>query len=212
MHGDTLQARGRCLALTEENASVKQWLTIGLPVYNIGIMSDKELICFRLDDGQKGRIKDAASIQGKTVTTFIKEAVMNAVVQFESRPPKRPKPHTGVPAYFRALCQEATQGGSFGFRAVGYQFARTIASQIPHAQDFDEWQDELNALGEIILAPTRTLEPSALIRRHTMTEAVWTWFTKNYPNAMRLIPARRRDQFLLGVYDAAADESITLDV
>jgi hypothetical protein len=45
-----------------------------------------------------------------------------------------------------------------------------------------------------------------------MSEAVWGWFTKNYPNAMKLVPERRRDQFLMGVYDAFADESIGLRV
>ena len=41
---------------------------------------------------------------------------------------------------------------------------------------------------------------------------VWNWFTTNYPSAMEIIPVRRRGQFLLGVYHAAIDESLSLDV
>ena len=181
-------------------------------MYNISNMSNTKLICFRVDDEQKARIEAAASIQGKTVTTFVKEAVMNAVAQIESRPPKQSKPHAGVSTFFRALCQEAGQGGSFGFRAVGHQFAKALGSEVPPAvRSLDEWQDDLNALAET-LEPTRSWEPTTLTRRPALVDAIWGWFTKHYPNAMKLVPARRRDQFLIGIVDAFTDETIGLHV
>jgi hypothetical protein len=177
----------------------------------IEIMASSNRISFRVDDQLKARIEAAACIQGKSVTTFAKEVLMTAVEQIESRPRRQPKPHVGVPTFFRALCHEAGQGGSFGFRTVGQQFAQALGGLIPEAQDFDGWQAELDALAQL-LVPARKWEAPALIRRTEMSEAVWGWFARNYPNAMKLVPERRRDQFLMGVYDAFADETIGLRV
>jgi hypothetical protein len=136
---------------------------------------------------------------------------MIAVAQFEACPPKQPKPHTGVPTYFRALCREVAQGGSLGFRVVGRRFAKSLAGEIPYEQTLDEWQAELNVLRKVLTLANQW-EPLVRIRHADLREGVWGWFARNYPKAMKLIPARRREQFIMGVMDAFADETIALDL
>jgi len=92
------------------------------------------------------------------------------------------------PSYFRALCRTATDGTTGGYRHVGHQFIGGVASIIEGDDDDLAKLDELAA--------------RVLARDDAGTLA---WFDRELPRCMALIPARRRHQFLAGVY-AGVDE------
>jgi hypothetical protein len=168
-------------------------------------MSSGKMICFRVDDGQKARIDAAAATQGKSSSTFVKETVMSAVEKVESRRPKQAKPHDDVPTWFRAFCREAAKGGSFGFHRVGYRFANSMPPDDPLRRPYGEWEDEQERLRTSLqLAQIWDLQDAK--RRDALTAHIWDWFAQNFPNAMKLIPGRRRSQFVLGFLDHMADE------
>jgi hypothetical protein len=67
---------------------------------------------------------------------------------------------------------------------------------MPLDVDPDEWQGQLDRLGQLPGDKSDT--------------AVLVWFNDHYPQCMKLIPPRRRETFLAGVYRAFADETIDL--
>jgi hypothetical protein len=93
------------------------------------------------------------------------------------------------PSYFRALCRTATDGTTGGYRHVGAQFIGGVASIIEGDADDQAKLDELAAL--------------VGARDDAGTLA---WFDRELPRCMALIPARRRHQFLAGIYQAVHDE------
>jgi uncharacterized protein (DUF1778 family) len=181
-----------------------------------------KLICFRVDDDQKARIEAAAFFLNKSVTTFVKENVMSAVENVESRSDKQPKQaslfdmdrsatpeevesppakqtkrRATVPAWFRALCREAAKGGSFGFHRVGYRWASNMPNPPPGFAPA-EWQEEVASLqGKLDMAWLFTDKK----RRTAIAELILAWFVRNFPQFMELIPPRRRGEFVLGFLD-----------
>jgi hypothetical protein len=106
--------------------------------------------------------------------------------------------HTGVPGFFRACCREASRGGLFGYDHPAHELCRALVRQMPLDVDPDEWQEELDLLG-------RSLEDED-------GDAALAWFDDHFLKCMNLIPPRRREMFLAGVYRAFADETIDLAV
>jgi hypothetical protein len=188
-----------------------------------------KLICFRVDDEQKARIEAAASIQNKSVTTFVKENVMRAVENVESRlpkqtkrldlfgevedttpekveprPPKQTKRRAAVPPWFRALCHEAARGGSFGFHRVGYRWASNMPPGTPPGFAYAEWQEQVDDI-------RKKIEIALLMRvggkkwRQAVNESILAWFRKNFPSQIDLIPIRRQSEFAEGFLDAGED-------
>jgi hypothetical protein len=97
--------------------------------------------------------------------------------------------HNGVPPFFMASCYEAIQGGTHGYAAAGWRLAASVGTQIPDDVDgLDDWAPEVDELH------------SALADNDDA--AVWSWFKKHYPKCMRLVPVRRRAQFVAGVRGA----------
>lgn len=92
----------------------------------------------------------------------------------------------GLPTFFVACCDTAKQGGSMSYAGAGEALYRGTGTLVPQAYDYDEWQEELERLDGLIEAG----DDSAVIG----------WFEERYPRCMALVPARRRQNFLEGVY------------
>ena len=154
-------------------------------------MPKREFIMLRVDSETKKRFEVAASQQGQSLTTFILNAAEKAA--------KRTKPVSAttqqaptegrfmggpLPKYFRACCLEAGQGGSFGYDHPAYH----LTMDLPQPDDliWDEWVVRLRDLKELV--------------NERDDEAVLGWYDRHYPRCMKLIPARRRERFLEGVY------------
>lgn len=190
-----------------------------------------KLICFRVDDEQKARIEDAASIQNMSVTTFVKENVMRAVTKVESRsqgqakqaslfdrkesvtpendesrPPNRTK-RVAVPAWFRELCREAARGGSFGFHRVGYRWAGKTPDP-PPGFAYPEWQEQVDRIRNKI-STALLMRVGGKKWREAVNDSILAWFRENFPSQMDLIPVRRQVEFAEGFLDAFEDGTST---
>jgi hypothetical protein len=79
----------------------------------------------------------------------------------------------------------------------------------PGALCDEEGVGELDLLAELLL-------PTALGSQHLLAlhlrddDAILAWFDRNYAACMTLVPTRRREQFLAGVYAAVNDGVIDL--
>jgi len=171
-------------------------------------MSKSKTIIVRVDGGLKARIEAAASRQGKSITTFVLEAAENAARMVETmQTTQKPKGRGACPTWFVATCHEATQGGAGGYKSVGYALAKGLASVQDWDKAVEEWQEALDQLGKMVSGVG-----SWGHRGTPDDEKVWGWFEKHLPRCVALIPRRRRQAFLAGVYQAAADESIVLEM
>ena len=97
----------------------------------------------------------------------------------------------GVPTYFRACCHEASRGGDIGYDHPGRELMRHAEGEEPYTADHDDWLDRCNSLYELI--------------RQRDDRAVLQWFVDHFPRCMALVPRRRRQTFLRGVYSMAAE-------
>lgn len=158
-------------------------------------MTKGEIIMLRVSTEDKAAIKAAADSIHKSLTTFITDAAMKQAQQIERRPPAKGV-HGGVPSFFRACCFEAAQGGESGYFGAGWHLANSLGSQIPDDLEIEEWQDEIDALQELLADDDG--------------QGVWAWFRYHYPKCMALVPTRRREQFVAGVRQADEDDRITV--
>ncbi len=96
-------------------------------------------------------------------------------------------PHfSGVPSFFSACCQDATQGGSLGYEHAGRELCRHLSGLVPFELESDDWNEEVKRLRPIVESANR--------------EEVLLWFTSHFPKCMAIVPTRRRDSFLRGAY------------
>jgi hypothetical protein len=148
-------------------------------------------ILLRISTENKARIKAAADIAGKSLTTFLVEAAVKRAAKTTS---KNTVPSQGVrgslPAWFRVICNEAAQGGSIGYGAAGYKLAASVAGVPPVSLESNEWkwQEEISLLQDLLSEGNRA--------------GVWDWIEFHYPKLMALVPTRRKEQFIDGVFQA----------
>lgn len=157
-------------------------------------MAKGEVILVRVEEETKRRIAEAANRLGQSVTTFVTNAAEREAKRVESQERPVKGKHGGVPGFFRACCWEATRGGCSGYQNAAYQLARHLYHQSPHDIEEDEWAAEVEKL-------------FPLLDREDV-DAVWGWFHLHYPKCMKLVPARRKEQFVAGVLNAYRDEEI----
>jgi hypothetical protein len=97
----------------------------------------------------------------------------------------------GVPTFFRACCLESQCLTPIGYAHAGRHLTGHVEGLIPFDVSFDEWETIISRL------------------RHSIAvgndRAILKWFCKHYPACMSLVPRRRRDTFLKGVYDVAQE-------
>jgi len=153
-------------------------------------MAKTELIIVRVDPETKSRIEAAARLTGKSITTFILEAAEKAARKAEAMPTAamqtKPKGRGACPTFFLAFCTGARQGGESGYFGAGHELMRHVASLGDDELGEAEWDARLDQLEELL-----TQEDD---------DGILQWFEQELPRCMKLVPARRRGQFLKGVY------------
>jgi hypothetical protein len=90
-----------------------------------------------------------------------------------------------IPTFFRALCYDARRGGSASYSGAGHELYRH-AEGLLYGGDWEEQHTERQRLDDLVEAG----DDAAVIR----------WFELHFPNCMKLVPRRRRQAFLTGVY------------
>ena len=109
--------------------------------------------------------------------------------------PRTPSPtFRGVPTNFRASYARAREGGTHSYYWVGRSFTAQLESNIPYDLSFDEWDDRIGDLHKMISTGDN--------------QGIWNWLQGFFPRCMQLVPRRRREQFLQGVYAYAEEEWI----
>ena len=104
--------------------------------------------------------------------------------------------HSGVPSFFRALCFEASRGGTNGYSNPGWHLASALGSQSPYDLEEYEWADEVEKIKALLDEDDDKL--------------VIAWFMDHYPRCMALVPSRRCEQFVAGVRRAFEEGRIEL--
>lgn len=69
-----------------------------------------------------------------------------------------------------------------------------VRSQQPYNVDDSEWEVRIEVLCNFLLSGD--------------TESVWNWFGEHFPKCVRLVPSRRREQFVRGAVEAYHDERL----
>ena len=144
----------------------------------------EETIVLRVSSEDKEELQRAAGRLGKSLTSYLlgvgkKQARTDNKRALSSS-------FRGVPTFFKALCAEARLGGANGYYVAAHELTRHLHSNVPDELYEEEWLAELDRLVEMILAER--------------DDAVWEWFNHYLPKCMTLIPKRRKDRFLAGVY------------
>ncbi len=157
----------------------------------------EEIVIVRMATEDKKQIADAAKKRGESITNFItntvlKEAKKVQVIKEASMENTVTRPtHGGIPTFFKALCMTASEGGAHNYRYVGYSFGAATEGEIPWDADYDEWWKMLDEVRKYIKNEDR--------------KNIWQWYKNVYPNAMKLLPARRKDSFIDGILEAYTD-------
>jgi Protein of unknown function (DUF1778) len=170
-------------------------------------MAKTETIIVRIDPDAKRRIEAAAKQRGQSVTTFLLEAAEKAARKVESMPVARPTGRGACPTWFLATCREASRGGSWGYEVAGRKLAAALSAEQPWDLDEGEWTTQMERLAELVL-PTDPDRPNMFATHLRDDTAVLAWFDEHFPRCMKLVPMRRRSQFVEGVYQAADNEEV----
>src|SRR6476660_8674668 len=107
-------------------------------------MAKTASIIMRVDPAVKQRIEEAATRSGKTLTTFLLEAAMEAVQKAATEPdhthPTTAK-YQGIPKYFALHRMEAQNGGDRGYDWPAYHLAIHVYDENPSDVTWQEWTD-----------------------------------------------------------------------
>jgi hypothetical protein len=152
-------------------------------------LNDDELRA-RLSDAFKeaGRDAEATLLLGPGGVAWREDKIVRA---FRGR-------FHGVPTFLLARLREARQGGENSDSEAALTFARALGGLLPDELEPDQWQVELDWLEELVDAD----KPDA--------DAVLGWFDFHFARLMRLVPARRRQQFAEGILQAHEDGQLNL--
>ena len=147
------------------------------------MVKDKTIV-IRVSAEEKERLEAAAKVRNQSVTSFL---VDSGKKEAAKKPRVSSATFNGVPTFFGALCAEARLGGTNGYYLAGHEFTRQLESNSPHELSEDEWYDQLEALQRMA--------------DDEDDRGIWKWLLRIYPRCMELVPTRRREQFLKGMYD-----------
>jgi hypothetical protein len=154
------------------------------------------VLTIRVEEDVKTKLQEAAKWRDQSLTTFIVEASLKAAekaLESEKVWASLGVKGTRKPsAHFRKLCEEASQGGSWGsekgWHLVGYKMACST-------------QDK-PLYGAIDVKRLIELK-NALARKDR--DAVWAWYLDEFPVHMFSVPSKRKDRYLDGVFQAWDD-------
>jgi hypothetical protein len=153
-------------------------------------MTKSDVIVLRVEGETKRTLATAASRRGKSMSAFVIDAAVAEARRVEANPPRYESKFRGVPTFFRGNCATAAQGGAGGYRLAGWHLAHHTGRLMEY--ETDEERD----------AKAEELE-QALARDDSA--AVLAWYEREFPRCMELVPSRRREQFLKGVFEVAED-------
>ncbi len=169
----------------------------------------------RLEPALKRRLENASKERGVPMTTIVETALTRELDRMASRPPSTDRVFQGVPAFFRANCLQVHRGGAAGYDTAGWHLALNVSSLIEHEGDdavakLKELEDLVRA-GGVQEGMRRAEVEEITSSRWFPDEAagqVLAWFEREFPRCIALVPARRRAQFVKGVYQLIADRGI----
>jgi len=147
------------------------------------MVKDKKII-IRVSTEEKERLESAAKARNQSVTSFLVDLGSKEAAK---KPRASSATFDGIPTFFRALCAEARRGGTNGYYLAGQEFTRHLESNMPNDLSEDQWYDQLKELQGMI--------------ENENNLGIWKWLRRIYPRCMELVPTRRRDQFLKGLYE-----------
>jgi hypothetical protein len=154
-----------------------------------------ELIIVRIDSATKQRFIDAAQSRGQSLTTFLLSAAEEAVRKEKKMPViQKPRGKGPCPTWFLATCHEAGRGGANTYAWAGHKLLGSIASEMSYEYDDEEWNAKLDELEALLDAND--------------DHGVLAWFDRELPRCMKLVPRRRRQQFLKGLNERFKEEGI----
>jgi hypothetical protein len=168
-------------------------------------MAHRVTLVIRMDYETKRRIEEAADMQGLTITTFVVRAAYRTAksVRKTYRAEDRGAVHTyslrGTstprPEHFEAICKEAARGGEVGYAWVGRKlmcYATALFAQETSKDAEENYSSLISRVGSRDDA------------------GVLGWFDQKLPSHMALVPRRRRQQLLKGIYEQAVHDEETL--
>jgi hypothetical protein len=166
-------------------------------------MARSRYIIVRVDDETKTRLEQAARGRHQNLTTFVLDAAEQAArrkttpvaIDPASRVVK-PRGRGPCPSYFVCCCAEASRGGAGGYVTAGRELARHLADEAPRNYSARDWAEKLQDL-------------KRLVGGGKDDDGVLAWFDVELPRCMKLIPRRKRPQFLQGVH-ASFEEDHTI--
>jgi hypothetical protein len=148
------------------------------------------LLTIRIGAEEKRRIAEASRRVGKSITSFVLEAVMSSVETSEASVEAEGGTHCVAdgpcPTFFRALCLTAQAGGEAGYAHAGFALTGALPAEDPYELSSEEWDARLDAL-------------EALLKVRDSDPAIEDWFEMNLPRCIVLVPKRRRPRFIAGV-------------
>jgi Protein of unknown function (DUF1778) len=152
------------------------------------------ILNLRVDPSEKERFEEAADALGVSLTTFMLSAARRAAGDSEkkagkrsTRPARRRVSSGAVASFFRRLIEEAGHGGKSGYRRAGAAVREHVGRLVSYATT----GERKGKLGALRYALDEELEFEVL-----------AWLEREFPSGMRLVPKRRRAQFLKGILGA----------
>jgi hypothetical protein len=109
-----------------------------------------------------------------------------------------PNVNMGVPSFFRSCCDEARQGGVSSYQRAGYHLTLHLDSQCPYGLEEDEWEKEIDLLVKAIGEDDRA--------------GVWSWYKRLFPKAMSLVPERRKETFVDGIFKCVDNDNLPYNI
>lgn len=102
---------------------------------------------------------------------------------------------TGVPSFFRYLVADAASGrGGVEYSLPGFELARHSYDLLSTAYDLDD-PEEVNRRYDELLKLIHVADEQRVLQ----------WYERNFPACMELVPSRRRQKFVDGVFDSYAE-------
>ena len=98
----------------------------------------------------------------------------------------KPKGFGACPSYFFASCREASRGGSNSYQSAAYNLYGGRRGLLPYEVEQEVWVTLLEELQGLVTA--------------RCDGEILAWFDRWLPRCMALVPRRRRQSFLKGIY------------
>lgn len=93
-----------------------------------------------------------------------------------------------VPSFFRKCCATASAGRQPSYADAGYHLTLHIAALEPYEAEEGQWVSEVRELWNLASSQNEA--------------EVLRWFLARFPACMGMVPKRRRQNFVAGIYQA----------